>query len=144
MPPDYFSADGQLWGNPLYQWSAHAADGYAWWLARMRATFAVCDVVRIDHFRGFDAYWRIPLPADLFAPARRNSAGLDLNDEATLAALGRAFEQAAALPWRAAPMLAVAAEPTGPVRAVRNPAAGRTTAGWQRGSSSRPTRRRRT
>lgn len=63
VPPDYFSADGQLWGNPLYQWSAHAADGYAWWLARMRATFAVCDVVRIDHFRGFDAYWRIPLPA---------------------------------------------------------------------------------
>ncbi len=63
VPPDYFSADGQLWGNPLYRWQAHAADGYAWWLDRMRATFAVCDIVRIDHFRGFDAYWRIPHPA---------------------------------------------------------------------------------
>jgi 4-alpha-glucanotransferase len=63
VPPDYFSADGQLWGNPLYRWEAHQADGYAWWLARMRATFEVCDIVRIDHFRGFDAYWRIPWPA---------------------------------------------------------------------------------
>jgi 4-alpha-glucanotransferase len=60
VPPDYFSADGQLWGNPLYDWSAHAAEGYAWWLARLRASFAMCDVVRIDHFRGFDTYWAIP------------------------------------------------------------------------------------
>ena len=64
VPPDYFSADGQLWGNPLYRWDAHRADGYAWWLARLRAAFAVCDVVRIDHFRGFDASWRIPWPAE--------------------------------------------------------------------------------
>jgi len=63
VPPDYFSADGQLWGNPLYRWAAHRAGGYAWWLARLRAAFALCDVVRIDHFRGFDAYWRIPYPA---------------------------------------------------------------------------------
>ena len=63
VPPDYFSADGQLWGNPLYLWSRHAADGYAWWHARLRASFALCDVVRIDHFRGFDAYWRIPASA---------------------------------------------------------------------------------
>jgi 4-alpha-glucanotransferase len=63
VPPDYFSADGQLWGNPLYLWSRHAADGYAWWHARLRASFALCDVVRIDHFRGFDAYWRIPATA---------------------------------------------------------------------------------
>ncbi len=64
VPPDYFSADGQLWGNPLYDWSAHRADGYAWWCARLRAQLAQCDVVRIDHFRGFDAYWRVPLPAE--------------------------------------------------------------------------------
>jgi 4-alpha-glucanotransferase len=59
-PPDYFSADGQYWGNPLYDWNANAADGYRWWLDRLAATFELCDVVRIDHFRGFESYWRIP------------------------------------------------------------------------------------
>jgi len=63
VPPDYFSADGQLWGNPLYDWAAHAAEGYAWWLARLRANFDLCDVVRIDHFRGFEAYWSVPADA---------------------------------------------------------------------------------
>lgn len=63
VPPDYFSADGQLWGNPLYDWPAHAANGYAWWLARLRAAFAFADVVRIDHFRGFEAYWSVPAGA---------------------------------------------------------------------------------
>jgi 4-alpha-glucanotransferase len=63
VPPDYFTADGQLWGNPLYRWESHAADGYAWWRERLRASFELYDVVRIDHFRGFDEYWRIPQPA---------------------------------------------------------------------------------
>src|SRR5690606_33526399 len=61
--PDYFSADGQLWGNPLYDWAAHRADGYAWWIARLRANFELCDIVRIDHFRAFDTYWAIPADA---------------------------------------------------------------------------------
>ncbi len=60
VPPDYFSATGQRWGNPLYRWSAHAADGYAWWTERVRHTFTLVDIVRIDHFRGFAAYWEIP------------------------------------------------------------------------------------
>lgn len=63
VPPDYFSADGQLWGNPLYDWKAHAAEGYAWWLRRLRADFLLSDIVRIDHFRGFDTYWAIPADA---------------------------------------------------------------------------------
>jgi 4-alpha-glucanotransferase len=60
VPPDYFSATGQRWGNPLYRWSAHAAEGYAWWIERMRHTLALVDIVRIDHFRGFADYWEIP------------------------------------------------------------------------------------
>jgi 4-alpha-glucanotransferase len=60
VPPDYFSADGQLWGNPLYDWPAHDAEGYAWWLRRLRGNFALYDIVRIDHFRGFESYWSIP------------------------------------------------------------------------------------
>jgi len=69
-PPDYFSADGQLWGNPLYDWPAHAADGYAWWLARLRANFGLFDVVRIDHFRGFESYWSIPAGSTTARPGR--------------------------------------------------------------------------
>jgi 4-alpha-glucanotransferase len=60
VPPDAFSDTGQRWGNPLYRWSAHAAEGYAWWIERLRCLFDLVDVVRIDHFRGFAAYWEIP------------------------------------------------------------------------------------
>ena len=63
VPPDYFSADGQLWGNPLYAWEKHAEESYAWWIERLRANFTLCDVVRIDHFRAFDTYWSIPAGA---------------------------------------------------------------------------------
>ncbi|RZV35066.1 MAG: 4-alpha-glucanotransferase [Chromatiales bacterium] len=64
VPPDYFSADGQLWGNPLYDWAQHAANNYAWWVDRLRATAELADLVRIDHFRGFEAYWAVPADAD--------------------------------------------------------------------------------
>lgn len=62
-PPDYFSADGQLWGNPLYHWPYHAQTGYAWWVGRVRHALRLYDVLRIDHFRGFDTYWAIPAGA---------------------------------------------------------------------------------
>jgi 4-alpha-glucanotransferase len=60
VPPDYFSATGQLWGNPIYRWDALAEDGYRWWLDRFRATFEMVDMIRMDHFRGFEAYWEVP------------------------------------------------------------------------------------
>ncbi len=60
VPPDYFSATGQLWGNPIYDWDAMRADGFAWWIKRMRASFQLFDLVRLDHFRGFEAYWEVP------------------------------------------------------------------------------------
>jgi len=60
VPPDYFSETGQRWGNPLYKWDAHRADGFKWWRARLKKTLDWVDVVRIDHFRGFESYWEIP------------------------------------------------------------------------------------
>ncbi len=59
-PPDYFSATGQLWGNPLYDWAYHKKSGYKWWISRLRMCFSLYDVVRIDHFRGFESYYNIP------------------------------------------------------------------------------------
>ena len=59
-PPDYFSETGQLWGNPLYDWEYHKVTGYAWWMQRFAHCYELYDVVRIDHFRGFDEYWSIP------------------------------------------------------------------------------------
>ena len=60
MPPDGFSATGQLWGNPLYNWEVHRNSGYEWWIKRIANCFRLYDVVRIDHFRGFDEYYAIP------------------------------------------------------------------------------------
>jgi 4-alpha-glucanotransferase len=63
VPPDYFSPVGQLWGNPLYDWNKMQRDGYRWWMARLRASLAHVDVIRLDHFRGFDAAWHVPAGA---------------------------------------------------------------------------------
>jgi 4-alpha-glucanotransferase len=60
VPPDAFSSTGQLWGNPLYDWAAMRADGFRWWIERFRRAFELVDVMRIDHFRGFVAYWSVP------------------------------------------------------------------------------------
>lgn len=60
VPPDYFSATGQFWGNPIYNWEAMRADGFAWWIVRLRAMLKMFDLLRIDHFRGFVACWEIP------------------------------------------------------------------------------------
>ncbi|MCB1941314.1 MAG: 4-alpha-glucanotransferase [Candidatus Accumulibacter sp.] len=94
VPPDYFSDTGQRWGNPLYLWSAHAAEGYRWWVERMRQTMKLCDIIRIDHFRGFEAYWEIPAaaetaidgkwqpgPGEAVFAAMRRELGDDLVDE---------------------------------------------------------------
>jgi 4-alpha-glucanotransferase len=59
VPPDYFSATGQLWGNPLYRWDVLAKTGYRWWIDRFRSSLSMVDVVRLDHFRGFEAYWEV-------------------------------------------------------------------------------------
>ncbi len=60
VPPDYFSKTGQLWGNPLYKWDVHKKNNYQWWLKRMASVLNQVDIIRLDHFRGFEAYWEIP------------------------------------------------------------------------------------
>ncbi|MDL2295786.1 4-alpha-glucanotransferase [Lachnospiraceae bacterium OttesenSCG-928-E19] len=60
VPPDYFCATGQLWGNPLYDWEEHKEQGYSWWISRLRNQLQLLDYLRIDHFRGFEAYWAVP------------------------------------------------------------------------------------
>jgi 4-alpha-glucanotransferase len=85
VPPDYFSKTGQRWGNPLYRWDRLAETGYRWWIDRLRATLKLVDIIRVDHFRGFQAYWEVPANrrtavqgrwveapgADFFAAARK-------------------------------------------------------------------------
>jgi len=60
VPPDYYSATGQLWGNPLYRWDAMKRDGYRWWVSRLAKSLEFADVIRLDHFRGFESYWAVP------------------------------------------------------------------------------------
>jgi 4-alpha-glucanotransferase len=64
VPPDYFSETGQLWGNPLYKWRELEKDGFSWWLERFKQMFVMYDAIRVDHFRGFDAYWEIKADAE--------------------------------------------------------------------------------
>ncbi|NOT33425.1 MAG: 4-alpha-glucanotransferase [Candidatus Eisenbacteria bacterium] len=88
VPPDYFSATGQRWGNPLYRWDVLEARGYDWWVERLRAVLELVDLVRLDHFRGFDTYWEVPAdsataehgrwvagPGDDFFRAMRDALG---------------------------------------------------------------------
>jgi 4-alpha-glucanotransferase len=92
VPPDYFSPTGQLWGNPLYRWDRMEEDGFSWWIARLSANLRLCDLLRIDHFRAFAAYWSVPAGettalhgtwvrapgAKLFAAAREALGGLPI------------------------------------------------------------------
>ncbi len=64
VPPDYFSEDGQLWGNPIYDWKKMKKDGYSWWISRLKTALETYDVVRIDHFRAFASYWEVPADAE--------------------------------------------------------------------------------
>ena len=80
-PPDYFSADGQLWGNPLYNWPYHRETGYAWWIERVRHALGIYDLLRIDHFRGFDTYWAIPADSATAKTGKwENGPGMELFD----------------------------------------------------------------
>jgi 4-alpha-glucanotransferase len=87
VPPDYFSATGQRWGNPLYDWGAIERDGWSFWIERVRATLALVDRIRLDHFRGLEAYWEIP--AD--APTAEGGRWVPGPGERLLAALERAL-----------------------------------------------------
>jgi 4-alpha-glucanotransferase len=87
VPPDYFSATGQLWGNPLYDWDAMAAAGYAWWVARFKHLLELVDLVRIDHFRGFEAAWEVPAGATTAV----DGAWIKGPGSAAFEAIGKAF-----------------------------------------------------
>ncbi len=79
VPPDYFSADGQLWGNPLYDWEAMRRDGYGWWIRRVDGASRLYDMLRIDHFRAFESYWAVPRSSKSAKQGRwRQGPGMDL------------------------------------------------------------------
>ncbi len=79
VPPDYFSRDGQLWGNPLYDYDAMRRDGYGWWIRRVDGASKLCDILRIDHFRGFESFWAVPSDAETAKVGRWvKGPGMDL------------------------------------------------------------------
>ena len=79
VPPDYFSADGQLWGNPLYDYDRMRQDGFGWWIRRVEGASRLFDVIRIDHFRGLESYWAVPYGAETAREGRwRKGPGMDL------------------------------------------------------------------
>ena len=79
VPPDYFAVDGQMWGNPLYNWEYHRQTGFAWWIKRVRYATHIYDLVRIDHFRGFDTYWAIPAGSPTAKTGKwENGPGMEL------------------------------------------------------------------
>ena len=79
VPPDYFSEDGQLWGNPLYNWDYMKAEGYGWWIRRIDGAGKLYDIIRIDHFRGFESYWAVPYGAETAKKGEwRKGPGLEL------------------------------------------------------------------
>lgn len=79
VPPDYFSKDGQLWGNPLYDYDAMHRDGYGWWIRRVDGASKLCDILRIDHFRGFESFWAVPFNAETAQVGRWvKGPGMDL------------------------------------------------------------------
>ena len=71
VPPDFFAETGQLWGNPLYAWSAHQAERFEWWIARLRSLLELVDIIRVDHFRAFADYWEIPADSPTAATSAR-------------------------------------------------------------------------
>ncbi len=82
VPPDYFSADGQLWGNPLYRWDRMKKDGYSWWMKRFARAFRLYDIVRLDHFRGFEAYWAVPEGEKAIKGSWKHGPGRELFEKA--------------------------------------------------------------
>jgi len=108
VPPDYFSATGQLWGNPIYRWEAHAAEGFAWWTARVAAALERVDLLRIDHFRGFAACWEVPAgAADAIGGSWVPGPGAALFE-----AVGRALGQPKPLPLIAEDLGVITADVT--------------------------------
>jgi 4-alpha-glucanotransferase len=88
VPPDYFSETGQLWGNPLYRWDRIEETGYAWWTSRLQQALSLYDTIRIDHFRGFEAYWEVPAEAETAKEGQWVKGPGDKPFEAVRGALG--------------------------------------------------------